>query len=434
MSAKPRGKFWLQTKSKKLAVLLITVLTVSSTLGMLVPRNKIFSSWWFLLICFMFFINLSACTIDQIIRARNLWRHRKSAPAMENCHTDVAYLKTTRENFEKAFSQHGFKSINKNNDSVVFIKGSGAIWSPVIIHLGLVMIVIGGLISTGFKMSGYMTVMEGEIRKETAAQYEVLSKSPLFDIIGHTGYGIGLLKQQRVLKKNGQVDYLISDITLLEGDKEVLRKPVEEGKPLTYKGLSLNEYNAGFAPFVVITGSGGRQIYNGFLFMDSVEGGTNTPYQRNNFTVPGTSLSLDIRFYPDMLMKGRELTNRKLALGNPGMEITVTKAGQKPIKGVILKGEKLNFAGNSLSFADVKQWTGLEIIYDPGANILFAGCWITVAGLLLLYTLNYRKLLVKFEPLPDGVKIKVSFYSLKYRDIFKEEIRALILNLGGVVQ
>jgi cytochrome c biogenesis protein ResB len=346
MSTNPVKQIWLFLTSKKLAVTLILLLTVASTIGMLMPKEKslnlVFSSKWFLAVSFIFLLNLSACTIEQVIRTWKIWKNRKNELPL------------------------------------------GSLFSSAIIHLGLILVVVGGFITFGFKMTGYMTVMEGEIRREIAEEYEVLSKAPFFDLIGHKGYGIGLDRQQRILDKKGKAEYILSDITLYEGDNPITKKSIEAGKPLMYNGFSFNDYDVGFVPLLEIKGVGNSEIYKGYLFLDTVSGPQEASYVRKNFSVPGTSFVLNINFSPDLMIKDKKIKTRRFALSNPGMEVTINQNGQEIAKGIVTKGEKLNFAGNTLTFSEVRHWIGLEIIYDPGANILFAGCWIVMLGLFMM--------------------------------------------------
>ena len=428
MSITALKRLMLFVKSKRLAVFLMIIITIASTLGMLVfQADKVFTSWWFLLISFVFFINLLTCTWGQGLKAWGVWKKRKAIfPDIQQQHYFPPF-KITRDTFEKDLSQKGFRLINKAGNITIFEKGFLGIWGSVVVHLGLVIVVLGALISTGFKMTGYMTLMEGEVRHDIVQDYEVISEAPFFSILGHRGYGIGLKKQHRVLNKEGKVDYVISDLTLFgENDKPMMEKPVQAGDPLIYKGISIYDKNAGFAPLVTITDSGGREIYKGFLFMETIPGSSESIYQRNGFSVPGTSFVLNIRFYPDILIKDNKISTRKFSLGNPGLEVTVTRDGQELIQGVIKTGEKVVFDVNSLSFDEVRQWMGLEIVYDPGAEILFAGCWITGLGLILLYLCNYKKLQIKFETVSTGLQIEVSYYCLRYHEMLIEEIRDLM--------
>ncbi len=432
MTIKTLGRLLLFLKSKKLAVFLIAILTIASTVGMLVPQaDKVFTSWWFLLISFVFFINLLTCTCQQGLKAWGVWKKRKAEFSEVQQQNNFPPLKITRDKFEQGLAQKGFRIINKAGNITIFEKGFLGIWGSVVIHLGLIIVILGGFISTGFKMTGYMTLMEGEVRRDIGADYEVISEAPFFKIIGHRGYGIGLKQQQRVLNQEGKVDYIISDITLFKENDPIVEKPVERGKPLVYQGMGLYEKNAGFVPLVTITDSGGKEIYKGFLFMETTHAFSESIYQRKDFSVPGTSFVLNIRFYPDILIKDNKISTRKSSLGNPGLEVTVTQNGQKLAQGVIKRGEKVSFAGNSLSFDEVRHWTGLEIVYDPGAGILFAGFWITGLGLIWFYLWNYKKLQVKFATVSTGLQIEVAYYCLRYRKMFIDEVKTLMNKLNS---
>ncbi len=463
MPTKLTGSLMSLIRSKKTAVFLIIFITIASTLGMLIPQstptpdkynawaanypliaplletldlNNVYFSWWFLLLNSLFLLNLSTCTWDQALKAWRLWQRRSTELPSARHSLNIDSTKLSRANLENGLSRKGFKIIQNNQESTIFEKNPLAIWASLIVHLGLIIIVLGGLISVGFKMTGYLMVMEGEIRQELAEEYEVLNEAPFYNLIGHLGYGIGLDKQQRILKSSGKLDYIQSTLTIYEGNKTIYQQTIENGKPLIYNGLGLYYYNAGFVPLVTITNAEGRTIYQGFLFMETVKNPSGTIYQRKNFKIPETTLTLNLQFFPNLVRQANQISNGKDALGNAGIKVSVDNDGQQIGQGVLTQGTKLEFAGNSLTFGEVRSWTGLEIIYDPGANVLFAGFWMTALGTALLYLCSYHKLQISYRNETIDItpetefRPSISYYSSKYSNIFQAEIKELLVKLA----
>ena len=108
--------FWKTLRSIKLAIVLIAVLGIGSLLATLVPQDKssgtYFGSAFFLVPLVLFFLNLGACTVDRL----------------------------RRELGKKARARHG----------------------PDLLHIGLLVLILGGLVTSVARKEGMVMLAAGE--------------------------------------------------------------------------------------------------------------------------------------------------------------------------------------------------------------------------------------------------------------------------------
>lgn len=134
--------------------------------------------------------------------------------------------------------------------------------------------------------------------------------------------------------------------------------------------------------------------------------------------VPGTPYSLRIlQFMPDFSMNDKqEIVSRSALPQNPAIQVLVSKDG-RPVKAPwIFENDPITqmppiqpddefvvvLAEYVPSF-----YTGLQVTYDPGADLFWIACAILVVGLMLLFYLNHRKVWVLLSPAAAGTSITV---------------------------
>jgi len=366
-------------QSKKLAVWLIIILTLASLAGVIIPQetqgkgeydlwalnyaflapvvkllglNRVFQTKWFLILVLIFFINLTSCTLGQLNR---LWRLRQ----------------TLRQ------------------DGQAVPQGYWGVLGNCIFHLGLVIIVIGSLLTFGYKMSGYVEITEGETFVESHGNYGTITEGPLFDE-NHLGFQVTHDKQTRYFEKDGQLDYVTSRITVRDNGKEIVYPEVERGRPFTYRGVTFYHYKSGFAPFITITDPQGQKVLEGYAVFNSLWHNNNGQYNMD-LELPGTEIILKARFYPDAIVKNDRMTTRTLKLANPVIQATVMEKGKLTGKVEFKPGQNAAYNGWTMSMGDVRFWSGYEVVRDPGAGAIFAGFWICLAGLTMSFLLTPRR-------------------------------------------
>ncbi len=357
-------------KSKRAALITIGLLTLFSVVGMIVPQaelnnasyqtwaqqhgamaafverlglHRVFSSWWFIATALVFTLNLLFCTVSQV--------------------------------------------------AVAMRKRQVGSWGKTVFHIGLLILVIGGFISNGLKMSGYIMLAEGESCREEHAGYTDITEGALFNEGMHQGFQITLLKQNPVFDKQGNLDYTSSQVALTD-DKgnNLVTHWVERGSPLIYKNYRFFHYRVGFAPQIVIKDSQGKVLFQTYLLLNtnSDEGGKKETYAVSDQDLPGTSYKVNLQFVPNGKDADGELTQVSDTLANPMIKVEIfdSGTGQKIVGGIITKSEVVNLdSGKSFQFGpEIKRWVGLEVVNDPGAGVLFVGAAVALIGIIMFFS------------------------------------------------
>lgn len=445
---------WNLLKSKRLAVVLIALLALFSTIGMIIPQidpnpgnyqgwavkypqlapiveflglHNLFRTWWFAALGVIFFTNLAACTIHQLLQSLKIWR-RRLMPLHTEPLTEFAVngdCDVVREEAVRDFGRAGYRFAGVSGDNLFMEKHRWGIWGSVLFHIGLIVVVFGSLLSGAVKTTGYMMLAEGETRREVHDNYDVIYQGPFFKNEDHYGFGITMKKQRKYYDDTGRLDYLISDLVIAENGRPVLEKPVTKGEPLLYKDIRFFEYDDGFAPLVILKKSDGSIAWQTFLLLNTHRYATRRTYYYNNLQLPGTPYTLTMEFYPDMAVKGKMVYNKSSRLNNPAAKVVIREKGRQIAEKVVKRDEPLIFNGYRFSFEDIRAWTGLEVVRDPGAGILFGGFWLSLAGLMVLYFLRYRKVQLKLTVDGRMTLIKVYHYAVRHRKFLSDDITAV---------
>ncbi len=171
-------------------------------------------------------------------------------------------------------------------------------------------------------------------------------------------------------------------------------------EPLEYKKVRF--YQASYGPYL-------KEARIGFFLRKTPkESPTIVVRLDEDVPVPGTPYSLRIlQFIPDFsLDKNREVVSRSVRAENPALQILVSKNG-KPMKApwIFEKFPTLQMPPVQddddfiLVLAEYvpAYYTGLQITYDPGADLFWSACVFLVGGLMILFYFHHRRLWIWIE-------------------------------------
>lgn len=317
-------EIWNFMRSIKLALFTMSLVAIYSIYGMVVNNANVFGNPVFLGLAGLFLINLLCCTLEQTRKFRLT------------------------------------QPIHK--------------WGLIIFHWGLVVVSIGCMFSFTTRLEGYFIITEGETRSLEEGSFSQLDKA-LYPTTW-PGWNLSLEDLQRHWRKDNSLNYT-SSLVSLKGKDLNIKEWVEKGQPLISDNWRYFYYDAGYAPGVIV--KKGNQVLGGFLLQGEKEKGQGTkPGQENGYTIKENVLFSDLvingTFYPDR----NNLSSEKLI--QPALKV-ITKQGEK----LVTPNHPVTEGNYSILLGDIKQWVGLQIVYDRGAGWVFAGAWLAVSGLVLWY-------------------------------------------------
>lgn len=489
-------------KSVKLAIVLIALLTALIVAGMVIPQADLkpalyaqwrashpgvavvverlsldhtFTSWWFLVVVGLFFVNTLACTVDQAVKT---WRlARQTGGALRRQKTaqiegEPEWLEKTPGRLEQRFTtgistEHlekmvalvlrgchyvvhesiaGGRTVQENADLtepegeqagqrtrlILAEKNRAGYWGSVIFHAGLLLIILGvGYGSLG-GFEGVMLVAEGERRTEGHGEYIYLEEGPAF-AEAHPGFMVGLEKIRHFPSTKKTPGGMTSSLTL-DG------KPfqLEQRTPLVYRGFRIYQDRFGDAVSLEIdTGRGAPlQLTAGLLDQITIDG---SKVSKGSLVIPGTAVRARLTLYADATLKDGRSFVSSLVLKRPLLRVILEDGtGARLFQGDMKVGQGIHAAGLKLTFTGASYWLALRIRRDPGQGMIFAGFAVGLLGLILLYFLIPRKVWVeiKADPgpdCPDGWQLSVRGSTPRHSDLLEaelEEIRRALVGVG----
>ena len=135
---------------------------------------------------------------------------------------------------------------------------------------------------------------------------------------------------------------------------------------------------------------------------------------------------------PDFALgENKTVFSRSDQPNNPAVELVLSE-GDAPPKRIWVFQKFPEFHGSKelpyqfmLREVKGKEFTGLQVTRDPGVWIVWTGCGLMVAGILLTFFLSHRKIWVRLTRDHDAVEVTIAGTSSKDRLGFEKEFGRL---------
>jgi len=436
--------------SVKLAIVLIIIITIASVIGTLIPQLRsaeeylarygqisellmrleitdLYHSWWFKVLLILFSLNIMICTLTRL--SPKLKRAFRPNLKFE---TDTLLAAKIQEKFSKNWNLEKSKGELKKElrsahyriketekDGAVHLlarKKILGIFGSDIVHLGLLIILIGGIIS-GF--SGFRTninISEGEI-------------VPVLN----TEFKLQLDKFETEYHPNGSVKDWKSTLTIIEDDTPRLTKTIEVNFPLTYKGYVF--YQSGYGwdwqnPTLEIWAtktSDPSSSKKAFVRLGEKEA-----WEEENLEFTA------LQFVPDFIIDENQVRTRSLDPNNPAAFIEVYRDKDKISSGWIFakfpdfsqmhSEEETDY---KFEFKDIQaaQYSGIQISKDPGVNFIWVGCGFLMIGLFLAFYWPTRDIRFILKDIEGKTEIISAGRSAKSKLALESEFSRIMASL-----
>lgn len=368
--------------------------------------NDVFRSWWFLTLLTLLALNLLACMLKRMPGIVSDWR---GSPEKASFRLDLSDTRSATE-LESVFASairpvlRCVPQTRRSDGAIVlsWVKHRVHLLGFPFIHTAIIVILAGGLIGVIYGFKGHALIKEGDAERN----FTVIRSGEVRSL----PFGIAVKKFTLTRYATGEPKEYRSDVILLESGKEVFRGPILVNQPLTFQGISL--YQADYRPVgikgirLVLTGPDRKP--EDFLL---------EPY--TNSLLPGTEyrvrlLSVD----PGATKRGA------------GAEIAAESAGREPRRVEVFEKDPapLKLGDIEIRFKEVLPLyaTGLQIGYDPGANLVWLGCSLLVVGFFLTLFTNHRRLTVELVQGHGQTLVRISGGSRRLRQDFRETVEAAI--------
>ncbi len=218
---------------------------------------------------------------------------------------------------------------------------------------------------------------------------------------------------------NRPKDYT-SDLVVLRNGKEEMRKTIEVNDPLIVDNIYFYQSNYGQ------TGRPGLVIFE----VTSPNGDTREYRARPNgrFRIDGTTTDVEVvSFVPDFTIIQGRVAARSNELINPAVYLRATDGSRSVFTGWLLPKypeHSVETGPYKFAFKDYWGWqyTGLQVAYDPGVEVVWIGCSLLVVGLMISFFHSHQRIWARVK----GDHVVLSGSTHKNRMGFEKRFNDLV--------
>lgn len=334
----------------------------AATLAEILGLERVFSSWLFIGLVSALAVNLVACTWNRIGRR---WRRRVAAlrpPA-------AAHLVTPPPDLDLGAALTaeftGWKRHVPGPDQWLFERGQYGWWGSMLLHAGILLLLIAGLVSALTRFSGVMVITEGQTVVDQRDSYLSVSQSPSMGS-AFTGDRIGLTRMDFTYEGDTIVDAVA---TMVRDDGSVDRARVNQ--PLRSSGKTYLLSDPGFAV-------GLRVARDGETLADAyVNLGTPEPagYSDEIELADGTKLKLVA--VPDRKIAPGQRSRQRMLLKDPAVWVRLLPSVESTR---VVPGQTVRIGELNVTIIDVRRWNRFNVRSDRGLPLVYVAFALALLG------------------------------------------------------
>jgi cytochrome c biogenesis protein len=389
----------------------------------------VFHSSWFIALLGLLCLNITCASIDRFPGTWEYLRHPQrelDEESIEALPLNVVYsLKSGRLQLEEKvrglLQSSGFQTSESSPASRTVIFGEKGKYSRLavyIVHASLLLIFLGAMIDSIFGFRAYLSLQEGE----SSNQVELRGKNSVVQLPFQIRCNAAGVEHYA----DGTPKKWWSDLVIVQNGQEVSSKRILVNDPLDHGGIRVFQSSFGSSgiprEFVLTLKdrSGSRPL------SVTLRPGETLPLKGNGLLLRA------LQFLPDFSMHGSEIHSHSKEPNNPALQLEVTGSGGAQWKTWVFQKMPDFHASEAMPYqirfesVRMHHFTGLQIAKQPGQNIIWAGCFLMVAGLLVSFYFSHQRVwaLVRVSEKGESV-IRLGGSANKTKLDFEKKFRAL---------
>jgi cytochrome c biogenesis protein len=370
-----------------------------------VGLDHVYRTWWFLSLLVLFGTSLTACTFTRqlpALKAAQKWKYYEEPRNFTKLALSAELEGVSLPSITPILQQKSYRIFQEKDNILYARKGIIGKLGPIIVHIGIVAILLGGIWGA---MTGFMA-------------QEMISSGDTFQV--ENIVDAGAWSSQDVLKDwsvrvnrfwidytpTGGIDQFYSDMSVLNNEgKEVNHEKIYVNKPLRYHGVVFYQTDWGISSVRV-------RLNKSPIFQ--------LPMAQLDTKGKGRLWGTWIPTKPDLSegvsLLAKDLQGMVLIYDAQGKLINTVRAGMSiPVNGV------------NLQILDVMGSTGLQIKFDPGIPIVYTGFALLMLGVVMSYFSHSQ-----IWALQTGKTLYIGGKTNRAQVAFEQEILEILDQLSAV--
>ena len=324
--------------------------------------NHVYSTWWYLSLLILFGTSLTACTFTRqlpALKAARKWKYYQKPKQFEKLALSAELNRGSIKSLIPLLEQQNYQVWQQDN-ALYARKGIIGRIGPIIVHIGMLVVLAGGMwgIFTGF------FAQEMIATGETFKIQNIIELGPFAAKQIPDDWSVKVNRFWIDYTDNGDIDQFYSDLSVVkDSGEELKRETIHVNKPLRYDGVTFYQTNWSIAAAKV-------QLNNSPIFQ--------LPVAKLDTLGAGNIWGTWIPTKPDM-SSGVSMLIKDLQ----GTALIYNQQGD--LTSAIRIGQSVEIDGINVKLIDIIGSTGLQIKADPGVPIVYTGFALLMLGVVMSY-------------------------------------------------
>ena len=425
---------WDFFASIRLSVVLLLVIAVASITGTVIPQNEsaqvyaakfgvagyrilatldvfdMYASWWFQALLLMLVLNIVVCSIDRLpVTWKAVFSNRMARnPSMfRNLRKKVTFDSTrpTDALREACSKLVGGGKILETPEGFYLVdeKGRWTRFGVYAVHLSIILLLLGALIGNMFGFEGYVNVIEGEsvsaVRLGNDGTMQKLDFEVRCNDFDLSFYPDGTPREYR------------SALAVVEQGRTGLEKDSVVKSPRRSRGVNFlqSSYGLLYLELTLVSRETGESYRTQLAIGDVIE----LPEELGTFVLTG--------FQGVMDYQGRDIG--PVFFGH-------LSSGEGEHETVLLPVNIPRFDAErngavTVSIADTRYYTGLQVTRDPGVWVVYAGFLMLIIGCFVTFFTSHRRLFIEVNRNQGGATVTVAGIANKNKFGMQQEVKRI---------
>ena len=374
-----------------------------------VGLDHVYRTWWFLSLLVLFGTSLTACTFTRqlpALKAAQKWKYYEEPRNFTKLALSAELEGVCLSSIPPILQQKSyriFQETNPEKDDILYArKGIVGRIGPIIVHIGIVAILLGGIwgAMTGFMAQEMITSGDTFQVKNIVDAGAWSSKDVLKD------WSVRVNRFWIDYTPTGGIDQFYSDMSVLNNDgQEVNHEKIYVNKPLRYHGVVFYQTDWGISNVRV------RLNKSPIFQLPMVQLDT-----KGRGRIWGTWIPTKPDLSEGVSLLAKDLQGMVLIYDAQGKLINTVRAGMSiPVNGV------------NLQIIDIMGSTGLQIKFDPGIPIVYTGFGLLMLGVVMSYFSHSQ-----VWALQKGKTLYIGGKTNRAQVAFEQEVLAILDQLSAV--